>query len=290
LSTLTKTLIVLLTLSSFCLCGAVVTYVGMAENYKEKHQNEARQSQDAITKQRHAEATLKEKTEEFQTKQDQLSKQVAQLQTKLEAAQQELRTVNTKRTSLEEQVQSLASMYEALEKSKIDQQGMLDRTLGQLEQTRSKQIRQEKELAETVRELMAKSAIIETLERDKKRLEEQLAQVQKQLDQVWVRVGKEAAVMVPVTPETGVARPAPPVVKEVRLQGVVTALDLKNELAQISIGSAHGVKENMRFFVTRGDQFVCEIGIFDVDSEKAIGEIRNVNFPPQVGDTVATNL
>ena len=38
MSTLTKVLIVLLTIASIFLCGIVVTYVASAENYKDKWQ------------------------------------------------------------------------------------------------------------------------------------------------------------------------------------------------------------------------------------------------------------
>jgi hypothetical protein len=65
---------------------------------------------------------------------------------------------------------------------------------------------------------------------------------------------------------------------------------MKNKVAAISIGSAAGVREDMKFHVTRGDRFICDILIFDVDPEKAIGILDLVQTDPQAGDLAATNL
>jgi hypothetical protein len=50
------------------------------------------------------------------------------------------------------------------------------------------------------------------------------------------------------------------------------------------------VKEGMTFHVTRGDAFICDILITDVDTEKAVGVLQLVQQTPRVGDTAATNL
>jgi len=67
-------------------------------------------------------------------------------------------------------------------------------------------------------------------------------------------------------------------------------VDLKNSMAGISLGSADGVKGGMKFHVTRGDQFLCDILIIDVDAEEAVGVLDLVQQQPRVGDKVSTNL
>ena len=67
-------------------------------------------------------------------------------------------------------------------------------------------------------------------------------------------------------------------------------MDLKNSMASISIGTADGVKEGMKFHVTRGDQFICDIVIIDTDTEEAVGVLELVQQPPKVGDNASTNL
>ena len=57
-----------------------------------------------------------------------------------------------------------------------------------------------------------------------------------------------------------------------------------------AIGSADGVKDGMKFHVTRGDNFICDILIIDVDTDKAVGVLELVQQPPKIGDTASTNL
>jgi hypothetical protein len=65
---------------------------------------------------------------------------------------------------------------------------------------------------------------------------------------------------------------------------------MANGLAQISIGTAAGVKQNMKLHVTRGDQWVCYLQIVDADPDKAVGQLQIVQAQPKVGDRVTTNL
>jgi hypothetical protein len=94
----------------------------------------------------------------------------------------------------------------------------------------------------------------------------------------------------PVTPETGKALPARSVTEPIDLKGQITEVDIKNSLATISMGSADGVREGMKFHVTRGDAFICDILIVDVDTEKAVGVLELVQQPPKLGDNASTNL
>ena len=61
-------------------------------------------------------------------------------------------------------------------------------------------------------------------------------------------------------------------------------------MAELSIGSADGVKEGMVFYTSRGDEFICEILIIHIDTEKSVGVIQRIAQQPKVGDNVSTNL
>ncbi|MBA7665665.1 hypothetical protein ES703_73739 [subsurface metagenome] len=70
-------------------------------------------------------------------------------------------------------------------------------------------------------------------------------------------------------------------------------MDLENSLAEISIGAASGVKQNMTFHVTRADKFICDIVILDVEPEKSIGTLELMDVTkeqPKAGDNASTNL
>ena len=74
------------------------------------------------------------------------------------------------------------------------------------------------------------------------------------------------------------------------LEGNVRAVNMQKSLVEISIGAANGVKKNMVFHVTRGDKFICDLRIFEVDNDKAVGIPELVQEPPQAGDIISTNL
>jgi hypothetical protein len=82
--------------------------------------------------------------------------------------------------------------------------------------------------------------------------------------------------------------------KDIDLQGVVTDVDLKERLAEISIGQADGVTKGMTFHVTRGDEFICNVVVLDVLPEKSTGWLDLLKEGPQnqpmVNDKISTNL
>ena len=66
---------------------------------------------------------------------------------------------------------------------------------------------------------------------------------------------------------------------------------MKEKIAAISIGKTDGVKEGMRFHVARGSEFICDVIIIEVDSERAVGILDLLgDRQPRVGDNASTNL
>ena len=58
MSTLTKVLIVLLTISSFCLCSIVVTYVSNAQNYRQLYNTQKADKNAAVENEKNAKKQL----------------------------------------------------------------------------------------------------------------------------------------------------------------------------------------------------------------------------------------
>jgi HEAT repeat protein len=74
------------------------------------------------------------------------------------------------------------------------------------------------------------------------------------------------------------------------LKGMINRVDLRNSMVTITIGSADGVKEGMKFHVTRGNSFVCDLRIVYVDTDESMGMMELVQMQPDVGDSVSTSL
>ena len=46
----------------------------------------------------------------------------------------------------------------------------------------------------------------------------------------------------------------------------------------------------MKFHVSRGDEFICDILIIDTKAEESVGILELIQQQPRIGDNVATNL
>jgi septal ring factor EnvC (AmiA/AmiB activator) len=293
LSRLTKILIVLLTLSSIFLCGIVVTYVANADNYRQKHKDLKADRDSLNSKAKSLKKQVNEKIDQAKQLEDKLNSEIASLKAEIGQSQNEFKNAEREKAALLQKVNSWASIVEDFSQTNDKQGLLLKNTLDELNKVQAEQIKQEKQLTETTATLVEKMAVIETLEAEKKRLLEEKTELQSRLDQFLQPFGKTAAVPVPVTPDRAMARPALmpiPAVKDIALQGLVTEVDMKNSIAGISLGKADGVKEGMKFHVTRGDKFLCDIVIIDVDTEEAVGVLDLVQQQPRIGDNVSTGL
>ena len=67
-------------------------------------------------------------------------------------------------------------------------------------------------------------------------------------------------------------------------------MGVSESLVHLSIGSADGVRENMLLHVTRGDEFLCDVMVTNVDINQSAGVLQLVKQRPQVGDTASTQL
>ncbi len=290
MSNLTKVLIVLLTISSIFLCGIVVTYVANADNYRQKYDNLQKdrdalnEAKDSLTRQ------LNEKIQQKDDIEKSLNNDIASLKTKANELQTTLSNVEREKAELLERVNSWASITKDFSATTEKQTQTLNAALEEVKQLKAEQIKLNQELEQISAALLEKRAIIETVAAEKKRLTEEKADIETRLDKLLRAGGRVAAVSSPVTPERGAARPASPIGEPIGLKCLVSQIDAKNSLATISIGSADGVREGMRFHVTRGDEFICDILIVNVDTEKAVGVLELVQQPPKAGDNAATNL
>ena len=290
MSTLTKILIVLLTISSIFVCGIVVTYVANADNYRQKY-NALKAERDAFGENvKGLKRQLNEKIAENQQLGDKLNSKIVALKTETGKLQANLNEAERERAILLQKVNSWTSITKDFYETTDKQGRLLKNTLEELNKVQAQQIKERKELNETTAVLVEKMAIIETLEAQKRRLVEEKTELQGRLDRFLQPAGKVAAPLVPVTAERATARPAEAAARDIGLKGLITAVDSKNSMASISIGTADGVREGMKFYVTRGDEFVCEILIIDVDTEEAVGILERVQHQPKVGDNASTNL
>jgi hypothetical protein len=292
LSTLTKVLIVLLTLSSIFLCGIVVTYVANAENYREMYNRLRVQKDAAVESEKQAQKEFNNIKDEMARQKMEGDKEKADLQIKVDRLTDDLDVAERQQAALIEEAGKWQAITRDFSDTNDKQRQLLEDTLAKLKTIEAEQIQADKELNETAAALREKMAIIATLEERMKQLIQENTALQNELEKPLQQVGKTVAAPVSVTPIKEKVRVAPPTV-DIGLKGLITTVDLENSLAEISIGAASGVKPNMKFHVTRADKFICDIVIIDVEPEKAIGTLELMDVTkeqPKAGDNVSTNL
>ena len=177
----------------------------------------------------------------------------------------------------EEMAVSLAGTAKATNDAANAQTERLRAAQSELTAAKQEQVKQKRVQLETDDLLIQKMAVIAAQAQQIRQLTAEKAEMQVELDHYLNPSGEAAAT-------------TPPAEQAIKPKGQVTAVDIPNGLAEISIGRANGVKKEMIFRVTRGDQFVCNILIVDVDTEKAVGDIQSAQLSPQVGDSVSVNL
>jgi chromosome segregation ATPase len=270
-----------------------VTYVANAVDYKEKYDNQQSRYQAADRRAQNAEENFnKLKDETDQAKLDLTSKiaaleqQINKLNADLKTAQTEADLARRLKDGRDAEVTAFAKTVDLNEKRTAAAEA-------ELKQTKAELLKEQTEHEQTTAALMDKMAIIEDQSDRLKRLLEEKTELQNKFDQFVRQYGKITAPSEPITAMKEPARVAPPV-KDIDLKGVITDLDLKERLAEVSIGEADGVKEGMRFHATRGDKFICDVVILDVLPEKATGWLEyledEVQNQPKVNDQISTNL
>jgi hypothetical protein len=296
LSTLTKVLIVLLTVFSIFLCGIVVTYVANAENQRERADNLQRNIQSAKASQAAAVEEMETAKKAVEALKAELNAQIVDLDAKnkeLIAQMDEVKRQNTVLMAENQQQRASATMATELANKQTE---MFKTAQTQLSSLQADQSNRGKELDETNQMLLERMAVIAQLEDKVKRLTEENQDVENRLNQYLQQYGRIAAkAPTTVAPRTAV-RPASAApagqTRTIALNGQVTAVDMKNKLAEISIGAAAGVRQEMKFHITRGDRWVADMLILEVGPDKAVGivDLTQQGMQPQAGDTVATNL
>ncbi|MBN1508870.1 MAG: hypothetical protein JW955_18630 [Sedimentisphaerales bacterium] len=296
MSTLTKVLIVLLTVFSLFLCGIVVTYVANAENQRKRADTLQQQLQSAKQRQQAAMENEAKQKEEAEALKADLGTQIADLttlKTQLEAEIDRLKRDNSQKEQEARDASARATLATETSSKMTDQAAAAQKEVKELQVNLTNM---EKELQETTQALMERMAVLSDLERRNRQLIEEKQGMETQLNQVLQQYGRAPLRPPTVTAPQTTAQPvstrqltqAP--TREIGLTGRVTRVDMENKVAEISIGSAAGVRGDMKFHVTRGDRFVCDIVIFDVDADRAVGSLDLIQIEPRPNDSATTNL
>jgi uncharacterized protein YpmS len=287
LSTLTKILVVLLALFSFGLCGAVVIYVGNANNYKALWEEQIDTYQALLSDNESLNRQITEKIEEWKNDELTYKQEIQQLNDEKFQLESEKRKYERTSTEYQNRVNSWLGLLNSFEQTITNLETSLKVTQQQLDKARETGIKDQQQLNQITASLIEKIAQMQALERDRRLFLEEKKTLEDKLNQLF---GADAITEVPttVTPEPGVAKAAQPIPAGAPLNGLIT--EVGESLVTISIGADDGVRKGMVFHVTRGGEFICDVVITDVDTNKAAGSLELKMQQPRIGDNVSTKL
>lgn len=285
MSTLTKVLIVLLTLFAMLACGSILIFVASTNNYKTVADEKA-----AVVKLLKAE--LSNKTRKYNESaslrkemEKKLNDRIGFLEDEKNKLSVDLRKSERKSLEYQGRANSWAGVLASFEQTIANMEQSLKLTQDQLNKTRSDGIQDRKELNEITASLYEKMVQLESLESAKRRLLEQKTSLEEQMTQM-AGAGSYAVAM-PVTPDFDTVRSSS-MPGELNIRGLIS--EIGKSLTVISVGSADGVRKGMVFHVTRGDDFICDILITEVDTNQSAGVLDLIQQQPRTRDVVSTRL
>jgi hypothetical protein len=283
-STLTKVLVVLLTLSAIFLCGIVVTYAASAANYKAKYDDTATENKELAagkaTLQSQLNEGLKAKQDAIASLQDQINKLTADNS----SLQSEALTLKAAKDELQERINGWTGTIQKNNQIVADLQQQLAATRGELDKIRGEVVTDRGQLSQVRASFEEKSLQLKSLERENMRLVEDKTALE---NKAGGRVAAPAA-----TSPIGSLKPVPAMSPKVAVSGLIKEVRMDSMLASLNIGSASGVKVGDVLYVVRGDQFICNIAVTNVDVDTAVGQISmlKAGLQPQAGDVVTNKL
>ena len=286
MSTLTKVLIVLLSLFAIFLCGTTVTFVGNAGNYKKLLGEETAVKKSLMAENSKLKRQYNEKIALVKELEKDLKGRVQMLEDENSKLSVDLRKTELKSLEYQSRANSWAGVLASFEQTIGNLEQSLNLTQEQLNKARSEGIKDRKELNEITASLYEKMVQLESLEASRRRILEQKTSLEEQMSQFGGVGGISSAP--PVTPEFDPMVMSSGLPGELNLKGLVA--EVGESLITVSIGAADGIRKGMVLHVTRGDHFICDVIITEVDTNMAAGILDLVQQQPRINDVVSTRL
>ncbi|MCK5000936.1 MAG: hypothetical protein KAS23_15445 [Anaerohalosphaera sp.] len=282
MSTLTKILIVLLSFASIFLCSTAISYVASTRNVQETNKELKTLNQTIQADYMQKKNDFNTKSAEMKASEQQYLATIQELEGDKTSNAAILSSTMREKLDYETKYTELAASVSGINSSVGNLDVQLASTRVELEKQRNKNIATEKYLNEITSQLMAKTVELEALDKKSRRLMEDKVALENQL------AGKDTIIAAKVTtlPESSANAVTTTPAKTVR--GLVS--EIGQTLVTVSVGSADGITKGTVLHVTRGDQFLCDIAITDVDTNKAVGIRQLVQAQPKIGDLVSTEL
>jgi hypothetical protein len=287
-STLTKVFVLLVSVLAIFLSGVVVTFVVNTENYRAAYQGQERLAKAAQVTAVVAEGAMKRGISHRNNMIDKLKDNLRTLESQNAEFLRKWETEAQARSLAENESFTAVALSKSLRDTIHNMYTAQNAIQTNLNEAHQAMLTSEAQTVHLTRELNTERVRADTLESIGRQrlekiyeLEDENTSIRSRLQEValkpsdWVETGDQVS-QVPVR-ESGVA-----------IRGQVMAVD--SDLASISVGSADGVRKNMKFLVYRDNQYLGDLLVTHVESSQSAGRMNAARGAVIRGDSVTTGF
>ncbi len=287
MSTITKVFALFVSLLSIFLCGLVVTFMAKAENYKQRYEEQkvytdaahvvAYTAEERLAKNNTSYAkALELSSERFKD----LRELYGNLSSELAQAKQQSILESSKSDTA---VKLASTMRETIQNMQTAQEELWD----SFDENRASMLKAQTQVTELTRLLNNERARGSQLEDTNRRRAEQIAAMEEQIASLNQQLDQYNLAQKEFDSDVSVSQ-AMPTMAGVPIMGEIT--DMEDNNVAISVGSTSGVREDMRFWIVRGDKFLGNLDIIYVEADQAVGRLSNSQGVIVEGDMVTTDF
>ncbi len=276
MSILTKISIVILLVLVLLACPVFITQATVHPNYKDAYLKQVDRSGVAEMSEKGAKLALHNTIAERDDAVQALNNLKLQKQREIDKLKAALATLNMRNVKLTNNLDTLTTKVTGLD-------GGLKKLNDRTELLASQLAAARKDIDARTTENIKLADLLKQSEAEKSRLSEASKVRSEQIYALEEEIEKLRAAGVTGRPGEEVAPTA-----DQPIEGTIDSV--RGDIASINIGSAHGVKRNMKLVIYRGAQLVGWLRVEDVDISQAAGIIVNKVLDPMQNDKVTDSL
>lgn len=290
MSTLTKVFVVLLSVFSIAFTTMTVSIVSQTVNWRETAEKYQEQ---AVTADAHLRNLIAANSAELATARDAIKSgldRIVQLESQLRTAQGEASRLkldhakaSAEKSNAEAMNQGMVAQLQAVEKARAE----LQRQRDDLEKRNIELERRNIDLNDRVNEQTAQMVVL----LEQQRQYEQQLNLLKEENEKLAAQSRRYSDALSLEQPAGAALPGVTALSPVAARAIRGHLiSLSGNLVTLSVGSADGVKPDMRFVIHREDQYVGDVVISLVEPNQSAGRLVRTTVAPKVGDQVVDEV
>ncbi|MBN2064965.1 MAG: hypothetical protein JW745_09195 [Sedimentisphaerales bacterium] len=288
MSTITKVFALFVSLLSIFLCGVVVTFMGKAENYKQRYEEQKILADAAQVVAYAAEDRLSKTVTNYGKAAELNSERLRDIRDNYNIISAELAQAQQEKIMESGKADTAIKLVSSMRDTIASMQSAQEDLWSSFDENRANMLRAQTQVTELTRQLNNELAKSSQLEDTNRRRAEQISGLEEQISKLNQQLDRYNLAQKDFDSDVAVVKTAPSMAG-VPIIGEVMELDNENRVA-ISVGSASGVRENMRFWVVRGDKFLGNLDIIYVEADGAVGRLSNSQGVIVEGDMVTTDF